>query len=502
MAKVNVFTQAYNAEKSITRTINSIRSQSHPDWSWYIVNNGSSDKTGDIISVFAKIDSRIIVLQNKENNIWEKGNSYLEVLNSCYELDYFCWIDADDEYKPNFFTEMISFMAANDLQIAACGNEIIDLVTGAIVGERSLSENLILEDQGFSTYFPIFHQFMRTNWGKLHKISLLRQIDFENAPKLQYGGDTVFTTLSFAKAARAGIYHKSLHNYYISPKSVSYRFDDRRIESDRILLNVAQDFLIAKCGMVSDDNMHFLYQVYSNAIKDTVSVIFATQMDTSHKLSHLINIFAHPLTISFIDWKREMLERNQLVTEVAAWVLTQSDTHNVSDLKKAASIMAAIRVYPNNFTGWTTYQAFVLLAEIKVKITQRHIPCIFDAQLVALTASYPILSGIDINFLIFFRDIIADILQSNNAQALHQMEEVIAQESDIPEPFIETFITLGLNLSASLNATSDFIYFNKLQISFLLASDRLAEARTVLSGWSEILPDDVDFAEFAARLSS
>jgi glycosyltransferase involved in cell wall biosynthesis len=103
MVKVNVFTQAYNAEKTLKRTINSILAQTYDDWIWYFVNNGSTDRTEEIIKAYAENDKRIKVLRNRQNNVWEMGNSYLDVINQCDNSDFFCWIDADDEYKPTFF---------------------------------------------------------------------------------------------------------------------------------------------------------------------------------------------------------------------------------------------------------------------------------------------------------------------------------------------------------------------------------------------------------------
>lgn len=54
--KVSVIVPAYNAEKFLARCLNSIAVQTMPDFECIIVDDGSTDKTGEIAESFAKID--------------------------------------------------------------------------------------------------------------------------------------------------------------------------------------------------------------------------------------------------------------------------------------------------------------------------------------------------------------------------------------------------------------------------------------------------------------
>ena len=96
---------------------------------------------------------------------------------------------------------------------------------------------------------------------------------------------------AFYNANRVGILSESLHKYYVSPKSVSYQFDKNRTKSDRVLFDAACDFLISKCGAVSDENLNFLWIVYFNAIKDTLNVLLNAQISVSDKFEYLLDIF-------------------------------------------------------------------------------------------------------------------------------------------------------------------------------------------------------------------
>lgn len=64
---VSIIVQAYNAEKTIKNAINSLIYQSYKNIEIIIVNDGSSDKTKEIIIDIAKKEHRVRVINNKEN---------------------------------------------------------------------------------------------------------------------------------------------------------------------------------------------------------------------------------------------------------------------------------------------------------------------------------------------------------------------------------------------------------------------------------------------------
>ena len=68
--KISVIIPAYNAEKYLTETLDSVVFQTMPnsDYEIIIVNDGSSDHTADILQKYKKSHSNITVI-NQENLI-------------------------------------------------------------------------------------------------------------------------------------------------------------------------------------------------------------------------------------------------------------------------------------------------------------------------------------------------------------------------------------------------------------------------------------------------
>lgn len=305
MGKIFIRTYAYNAAKTLRRAVDSVLGQTYGDFIYYLCDNGSMDETGDIVEEYARLDKRVKPFHNKVNRAFYETPECQFLPYNIGENDYYCLLDADDEYLPNFFEEMLAFMNANSLDIAACGSDFLSVTqNNRLSSRRILPENLILEGRQFADFFTVYHAFMRTTWAKLSKGWTMRNtVQDSNSPGFPraYGGDTYNTMLTFSSAKRVGILAKSLHKYYVSPKSVSYVFHPQRVETDQILHRASLEYL-APYGAISVYNEDFIFAVYLNAIKDTWAVLLNAKIPVSEKLGHLYSML-------FCDYTRQLVAR-------------------------------------------------------------------------------------------------------------------------------------------------------------------------------------------------
>ncbi len=106
---VTVLMPVYNAEAYLHLAVQSILDQSLRDFHFLIINDGSSDRSGEIIQSFEKKDDRIICI-NREN----KGLSFS--LNEGVALSttpYIARMDADDISLPRRLEQQLAFMEQN-----------------------------------------------------------------------------------------------------------------------------------------------------------------------------------------------------------------------------------------------------------------------------------------------------------------------------------------------------------------------------------------------------
>ncbi|MBQ6708345.1 MAG: glycosyltransferase family 2 protein [Clostridia bacterium] len=111
MPKISVIIPAYNNEKYIAETLKSLQAQTFEDFEIVIVNDGSTDKTEEIIRSF---DDERIRLFNQENaGVSAARNKALEEAKG----DYVCFLDADDLYEKNSLEGFINCALENDADL-------------------------------------------------------------------------------------------------------------------------------------------------------------------------------------------------------------------------------------------------------------------------------------------------------------------------------------------------------------------------------------------------
>ncbi len=342
MSKVYIQTIAYNAEKTIHRCVESILNQTYKgEIRWDILDNGSTDHTFSILSDYMQQDERLNLL-HIDHNCDPQNETELAVWNRFYRRsgltsfngEYYCTLDSDDAYHVDFLEKTLAFIKENNLDMAAVGNDFVDGATNKTVHVRKLNHNIILSDANtFDGYFQHYHQFFRTVWGKVYKMSLLK--DYVRNDELSYGSDTWFAFYTARQAQRIGVLADSLHKYYRSPKSVSHQWDQKRILSDRILHEATRDFLIEKCGTVSRQNEDYQLAIYTNAIRDTLNVLINASTPLREKIEGVIDIANNAYTRQLIareefcfnpDAVQEMFKmRKDVVSAAANWLLSLNE---------------------------------------------------------------------------------------------------------------------------------------------------------------------------------
>ncbi len=74
---LSVVLSAYNGEKDLSRTIESVLSQSFKDFEFIVINDGSTDDTLAIITEQSRLDDRIKVIDQKNTGLTKARNKSL-----------------------------------------------------------------------------------------------------------------------------------------------------------------------------------------------------------------------------------------------------------------------------------------------------------------------------------------------------------------------------------------------------------------------------------------
>ena len=106
MKKISVIMPAYNVEKYIGRSMQSVLSQTYSNIELIVINDGSSDRTKDVVLEYAKRDSRIVYYEQQNQGVSVARNTGMEKANG----DYISFLDADDLWEKDMLSKLYSKM--------------------------------------------------------------------------------------------------------------------------------------------------------------------------------------------------------------------------------------------------------------------------------------------------------------------------------------------------------------------------------------------------------
>lgn len=121
ITKISVILQVFNGENTIKNAINSILNQSYSDFELIIIDDGSSDRTLEIIKKVANIDQRIKIIKNSKNiGPTSSINKGIRIAKG----EFIARQDAPDFSLPNRFEKQLKFLQEN-VDYSFCGSNII-----------------------------------------------------------------------------------------------------------------------------------------------------------------------------------------------------------------------------------------------------------------------------------------------------------------------------------------------------------------------------------------
>ena len=145
MELVSIITPAYNSEKFISETINSVIAQTYQNWEMIIVDDCSTDGTSEIIASFQKKDSRIKYFCNATNKgVATSRNIALQKANG----KWIAFLDSDDVWFPEKLEKQIVFMKKNNYHFSYTNYCEIDKKSKEIgvllTGPKTITKNKML----------------------------------------------------------------------------------------------------------------------------------------------------------------------------------------------------------------------------------------------------------------------------------------------------------------------------------------------------------------------
>jgi len=129
--EVSVIMAVYNGERFLEEAIDSVLNQTHKDFEFVIVDDGSIDRTAAILAHYSQLDSRIKVHRQENRGLGASLNTAISIAQN----NILARMDADDRMMPLRLERQLVFLADNPDASVICSFSFLIDAQGKKIGE-------------------------------------------------------------------------------------------------------------------------------------------------------------------------------------------------------------------------------------------------------------------------------------------------------------------------------------------------------------------------------
>ena len=188
MEKVSVIVPVYNGEKSVKRCSDSILNQDYPELELILVDDGSRDRSWDVIQAIASKDSRVKAIHQENGGVSSARNRALAEASGTYVQ----FADVDD-WLPMDSTKLLvrdmeakaAELAVGDFYRVVDGNvaEKGSIQTGGTLSLRQYADEMMLAPADL--YYGVL-------WNKLYRRDIIERYGICMDENISYSEDMIF----------------------------------------------------------------------------------------------------------------------------------------------------------------------------------------------------------------------------------------------------------------------------------------------------------------------
>jgi len=283
LRKVSIVIPIYNVEKYITKCITSVIEQDYENLEIILVNDGSTDKSGEIAKKNANHDSRIKYFEKKNGGLSSARNYGLNRATG----EFIAFIDSDDWIEKNYVSKNIEFTRNYNCDMVISNIKYI-YENGHIKSRvPQIKKNMVLNCKeaineqflGNMYKFHIVNKFCKTSLYKDNNIFFPKDKIYED----------MFTSYKLIlKSKKIGLISDSLYNYLQDRKGsiLNTRFNMNRFDILDALNEIINNDEIKKMALLKEKQTLYISNI--NAL-----IGYLCFVDNKSERKEYLNIIKH-----------------------------------------------------------------------------------------------------------------------------------------------------------------------------------------------------------------
>ncbi|BFK82357.1 hypothetical protein I3900191A7_25020 [Clostridium baratii] len=213
--KISIIIPVYNSEKFLNNTIESIIKQNLKNVELILINDCSTDSSGNICEFYKRNFKWIKYIELKENKgVGHARNIGLDMATG----DYIHFIDSDDTLVENSYDKLFRNLNNNKIDLVTTGSNIIE--NNKIIEIRNIDENIFLNNiNEIGKYLDNFElkdkdRVLNVIWNKLYSTDIIKRNNLRFDEEINLGEDFIFNCNYFKYINTFMESNICMYNYY------------------------------------------------------------------------------------------------------------------------------------------------------------------------------------------------------------------------------------------------------------------------------------------------
>lgn len=198
MPSISIIVPIYNSEENLGRCLNSISNQAFTDFEVLLINDGSTDKSGEICEEYSKKDCRFHVFHQSNKGVSAARNLGLENVNG----KWFTFVDSDDILYPNALSTYVSHVSDDIDLVSEYYNKIDNDGNLLQCVPQKISKKIKYEDALIDQYRPLAGMFNGYLWTRMFRTSVMTKHKLRFNEQIYIKEDGLFIVEFICKSLR------------------------------------------------------------------------------------------------------------------------------------------------------------------------------------------------------------------------------------------------------------------------------------------------------------
>ena len=242
---ISVIIPVYQVAPYIKRCIESVINQTYQNLEIILVDDGSTDGSGELCDRYAKRDNRIKAVHQENKGLSEARNRGLDIA----EGDYLGFIDSDDWVDLKFIEAMYEAAVSYNCEIVQCGH--IEVVADEEYESDTIGKAVIYSKEEYSkAAYTLLGWKCSVAWNKLYKKQLFSGIRY---PVGKLHEDEFTTYKVIWNARKIAVLNTRLYFYRQRKDSIMGRaYSARRLDAREAYKERAEFYKSRNCDVLSE----------------------------------------------------------------------------------------------------------------------------------------------------------------------------------------------------------------------------------------------------------